>query len=225
MAKSATAVRRRTPARREAGRPTWEIAQLVPEQGDWTEEDYLNLESVYGEDIHVEVSDGWLEVLPVPTKTHQLILAFFYELLRAFTVVHAPGLVLFTGTRVKLSTKGKRPRFREPDVLYMKEENLHRCLEEYWVGGDLLMEVVSGDAKDRERDLVTKPREYAAARVPEYWIIHPEEKFIRVLTLRGRSYRLHGEFGPGMQATSALLPGFSVSVDAVLAAGAGKRKG
>jgi len=63
---------------------------------------------------------------------------------------------------------------------------------------------------------VTKPREYARARIPEYWIIDPEKKLIRVLTLQGQSYHVHGEFGPGSQATSVLWPGFAVSVDAVL---------
>lgn len=37
--------------------------------------------------------------------------------------------------------------------------------------------------------------------------------------MRGKSYRRHGDFKPGNQATSVLLPGFAVAVDAVLAAG------
>src|SRR5262245_54849574 len=105
----------------------------------------------------------------------------------------------------------------------MKEENLDRCLEEYWIGADLVMELVSGDPKDRKRDLLIKPRQYAAARIPEYWIIEPDAKFIRVLTLHGKTYKLHGNFRPGTTATSVLLPGFQVAVDAVLAAGKAKK--
>jgi Uma2 family endonuclease len=89
--------------------------------------------------------------------------------------------------------------------------------EDYWDGADLVMEVVSPDPKDRKRDLETKPREYARAGIPEYWIIDPEQGRIQVLTLEGKVYRVHGDFGAGTQATSALLPGFAADVDAVLA--------
>jgi len=40
----------------------------------------------------------------------------------------------------------------------------------YWEGADLVKEVVSGSEDDRQRDLVTKRREYAQAGIPEYWI-------------------------------------------------------
>ena len=74
------------------------------------------------------------------------------------------------------------------------------------------MEVVSGDPEDRKRDLIDKPKDYAQGGVPEYWIIDPEEQCIQVLTLTGKSYRVHGVFRPGQEATSALLAGFAVPV-------------
>jgi Uma2 family endonuclease len=225
MPVSSSARTRRRRDHPENGDLTWDIARLFPAQGEWTESQYLRLESLYGEDIRVELYDGCLEILAVPTMTHQLIIRFLLRALEEFVAAQGlGGLVLFMGTRVKLSTKGGKAQYREPDIVYMKESHLDRCLEEYWEGADLVMEVVSGDPKDRERDLVEKLREYAAARIPEYWIVHPEERFIRVLTLRGRAYKLHGEFRPGMDATCVLLPGFSVSVGAVLAAGTSKRK-
>jgi Uma2 family endonuclease len=139
------------------------------------------------------------------------------NLLSAFTEVHAPGVVLSLGMRVRLQ-KGARPRFRAPDVLYMRAEHARRRHEKFWDGADLVMEVVSPDPKDRKRDLEVKPGEYARAGISEYWIIDPHRRYIRVLTLEGRSYKLHGEFGPGTQATSVLLPGFAVSVDEVFVA-------
>src|SRR5438046_2969712 len=42
--------------------PTWEIAYLFPNQGHWSEEEYLALD---GNQL-VEFSRGFLEVLPVP---------------------------------------------------------------------------------------------------------------------------------------------------------------
>jgi Uma2 family endonuclease len=192
--------------------PTWEVAYLFPPQGRWTEDDFWALGSVYEGVPRVELSQGRLEVLPVPTQTHQLILFFLAKLLDAFAQSGAPGMVLPSGTDVRL----KKGVIRQPDVVYMKAENARRRHEKYWDGADLVMEVVSPDPKDRERDLETKPREYARAGIPEYWIIDPQEKVIRVLTLVGKAYKVHGEFGPGTRATSVLLPGFAVAVDEAL---------
>ncbi len=200
-------------------RPTWEIAYLVPPQGSWTEDDYLALEDHYGTHIRVELADGCLEVLPMPTQLHQLIIAFFWKCLDRFAEAHAPGLALFSGIRVRLKLK-RGTQFREPDVVYMSAKNAARRHNKFWDGADLVMEVVSGTAGDRKRDWVTKAKEYAAAGIAEYWIIDPEKQVIRVLSLSGKSYRCHGDFKPGNQATSVLLPGFAVEVDAVFAAGA-----
>jgi Uma2 family endonuclease len=184
--KVATAEAPITPAgfRFDGETPTWEVAFLFPPQGRWTEDDFWNLERFLEGNPRIELSKGCLEVLPVPTEVHQLILLYFYELLRAFTKAHAPGTVLVSGTNVRL----KKGNIREPDVVYMKAENARRRHNKYWEGADLVMEVVSPDPKDRERDLKTKLREYARAGIPEYWIIDPQEKVIRVLTLEGKAY-------------------------------------
>jgi Uma2 family endonuclease len=100
----------------------------------------------------------------------------------------------------------------------MKAENASRRRNKYWNGADLVMEVVSGDAKDRKRDHVDKVNDYALGGIPEYWIIDPEQKVVRVLALDGSAYRVHGEFRAGETATSVLLPGFTLGVDAILAA-------
>lgn len=193
--------------------PTWEVAYLFPPQGAWTEGDFWALEGALEGNPRVELSDGYLDVLPMPTELHQLIALFFLEALRAFTKVHAPGVVLFSGLNVRL----KEGTIRDPDVVYMKKEHRHRRHNKCWDGADLVMEVVSPDPKDEERDWETKRREYARAGISEYWIIDPQKEVIRVLTLKGKTYKVHGDFGPGTQATSALLPGFAVPVDAALA--------
>lgn len=220
MATDLKSTKSRTPSHRLGGKPTWDVAYLFPPEGQWTEEDYLHLEDLCGAHIRVELFEGRLEVLPVPTQIHQLVLRYLMRLLEEFTAKHAPGLVLFSGIRVKLPVKGDKPEYREPDIVYMKEEHSHRRHNEYWEGADLVMEVVSGTPGDRKRDLVTKRREYAAAGIPEYWIVEPDERFIRVLTLEGSKYKVHGEFRSGAIATSILLPGFTVSVDELLATAA-----
>jgi Uma2 family endonuclease len=191
------------------GEPAWEIAHLFPRQGDWTEEEYLDLST----NRLVELSDGRIEVLPLPTTSHQMIVVFLLRALLAFVEPRNLGTALVAGLPVRLR-KGK---FREPDVLFMLAENEKRIGERYWRGADLVMEVVSGGAKNRKRDLQTKPKEYARAGVAEYWIVDPKMEEITVLRLSEGHYVEHGRFGRGRRARSALLKGFSVSVDAALA--------
>jgi Uma2 family endonuclease len=201
--------------------PDWrtEIAKYVPPGGQWTEKDYLDLERIFGHHIRVELADGGLELLPVATELHQDSIKYLMSMVDAFALPRKLGKTSFSGIRVRIR-RDPKPKFRQPDVAFMKTENAQRRSNEFWDGADLAMEIVSGDEKDRKRDYEDKPRDYAEARVGEYWIIAPAERRIRVLVLDGASYRLHGDFGPGQVVESVLLPGFKVNVDDVFAAGA-----
>jgi Uma2 family endonuclease len=96
----------------------------------------------------------------------------------------------------------------------MRAEHRHR-IHDYWDGADLVMEVVSPTKPEHDRE--TKRHEYAQGGISEYWIVDVLKQQIQVFVLQEKSYRLDGEFGPGMQAISAYLPGFSVPVDQVMA--------
>jgi Uma2 family endonuclease len=191
------------------GEPTWDVAQLYPLQGTWTESEYFALET----NRRVEFSHGFIEFLPMPKFLHQRIASFLYNALRAFVLGMGLGEVHYSGVRVRL-WPGK---FREPDVLFMHVDHAHRMTEEYWEGADLVMEVVSSGNEDRRRDLKTKREEYALAGIPEYWIVDPELDHITVLTLEGEAYVVHGEFKRGERATSKLLPGFAIDVTSAIA--------
>jgi len=203
----------------DGARPTWELALFFPQQGSWRKEEYLSLESHFDGGFRAELADGVLEVLPVPTEEHQDIALYLYEMLKAWAKTHDLGKVSFSGIRV-LVANGDRPRFREPDVVFMRKQHAQRRHSDYWEGADLAMEVVSEDPKDQTRDYQTKVADYAAAGIPEYWIVDPFERRIRVLVLQGDAYHLHGDFHPDEFAASVLLPGFTVAVTTVLAGGA-----
>ena len=108
-------------------------------------------------------------------------------------------------------------KFREPDILFLRKANFHRRTNRVWNGADLVMEVVSDLPKDRDRDLVTKRADYARAGVPEYWIVDPQDRMIRVLTLGEHVYDTAGEYADGETARSVLLPGFNVETAAIWA--------
>jgi len=192
------------------GEPVWEIASLYPNQGYWSEEEYLALETNH----FIEFSDGYIEVLPMPTLLHQLIVAFLYQALFQYTQQHQTGTVLFAPLPVRLWPK----KYREPDIIFLATERLENMQGNYPEGADLVMEVVSDSKEDRERDLVTKPKEYAQAGIAEYWIVEPQKHHTTVLQLAGEEYAVHGKFEAGEQATSSLLNGFVVAVDDVFAA-------
>jgi Uma2 family endonuclease len=184
--------------------PTCEIAHLFPAQGEWSEEEYLALDTNW----LVEFSDGVVEVLSMPTTSHQMLVLYLYGLLLAHVSPADLGTPLAAPLRVRVA-KGK---FREPDVVFMLGEHRDRIGEAYWDGADLVMEVVSKEPDDRRRDLETKRREYAQAGIREYWIVDPQEEQISVLKLSGKRYVVHGEYSGNDLAASCVLPGFKVDV-------------
>lgn len=189
------------------GKPAWDVARLFPNQGHWSEHEYLNLNGNH----LVEFSDGCVEVLPMPTMMHQMMVLWLYGKLSEFVAPHGLGRLLVAPFRVRL-WEGK---YREPDLCFMLTSHASRMHELYWEGADLVLEVVSND--DRRRDLETKRIEYAQARIPEYWIVDPQQSVITVFRLLGDSYVIHGQFGVEARATSVLLPGFEIDVAAVFA--------
>jgi Uma2 family endonuclease len=188
--------------------PVWEIAELFPEQGSWTEEQYMRLPG----NRLVEFSDGMVEILPMPSQRHQDIVGLLYTLLLSFVATRRLGKVLIAPFKIRL-WPGKN---REPDVMFMLAANSHRRFEEYWQGADLVMEVVSPD--DPDRDIVTKKEEYAKAGIPEYWLVNPMSQTITIFVLtQGSSYQEAGVYNKGDVAVSRLLEGFTVDVATVFA--------
>ncbi|WP_255603289.1 Uma2 family endonuclease [Oscillochloris sp. ZM17-4] len=178
-------------------------------QGSWSVEQYLGLTDQTNR--LMEYTDGVIEVLPMPTQQHQMILAFLYRMFFAF-VDQMNGTVLFAPLRVQI----RHERYREPDLMLLRSADDPRAQNRFWLGADLVVEIVSDDHP--ERDTVEKVADYAEAGIPEYWIVSPLGGTISVLTLVGDAYVAHGVFRSGERADSMLLDGFSVSVDEVFAA-------
>jgi len=179
---------------------------LAPLQGLWTEQQYLRLTEQTNHLI--EFTDGSIEVLPMPTSRHQTILLLLYERFKT-AVQPTGGKVLVAPLRLRL-----RPgKFREPDILLLRSAGDPRYQDAFWLGADLVVEVVSPDRP--ERDTEEKVRDYAEAGIPEYWIVNPLDETVTVLTLEEQAYALHGIFHRGQRAISKLLDGFGIEVDEI----------
>lgn len=190
-----------------ANEPTWNIVQLFPNQGHWSETEYLDLNTNH----YIEFSQGILEILSMPSQRHQFTVAYLYRELFSFLISNNLGEVVFAPLKVKL-WEGK---FREPDILFMLKEHEYKRSESFWQGADLVMEVVSPD--DPKRDTEVKRFEYAKAGISEYWLVNPINETITVFTLpqSNNVYKIHGVFDKYQTASSVLLTGFQIEVGKV----------
>jgi len=187
------------------------VALLFPSQGDWSEGDFLALDT----NLLVELVDGKLEVLPMPSMMHQLIVEYLHDALKSFVRKQRLGQTFFAPMPVKI----RKDTLREPDVIFASTERLGSPEDKQLEGADLVMEVVSPDDGSHERDYFKKRTDYASRQIPEYWIVDPQAERITVLVLEGSEYRAHGEFGLGESATSVLLRGFAIDVASTFKAG------
>lgn len=189
----------------------WEVATLFPEQGEWSAEAYLDLTD--GTNRRIEFTDGRLEFLAMPTEVHESLVRYLFLALYQFVVAGKLGEVYSNGIRVRV----KEHKFRLPDVLFLHRDNYKARHNRVWDGADLVMEVVSDDPKDRQRDCEQKLIDYAEANVREYWIADPTRRVVTVHSLHDGQYVVQGEFSEGTHATSALLSGFNIDVTALFA--------
>ena len=182
------------------------LCDILPSQGHWSDDAYLWLTD-HGNRL-VEFTDGHVQELPIPTFTHQAVLAFLYRLFHDYLKPRG-GVTMVSALRMRI----REGKFREPDVLMLRDRSDPRRQDRYWLGADLVVEVVSPD--DPDRDLVEKRADYAEGGIPEYWIADPRDETITVLALEGDRYAEHGVFGRGDSATSPLLEDFAADVSAV----------
>lgn len=160
------------------------------------------------EDKRAEWVDGVIIEMSPSNLGHQEILSFLHLLIGVFVDRFRLGRLYLPPTLMYLPS---RPSGREPDMMFIANEHLHR-LERTYVNGpaDLAVEIVSPDSVVRDgRD---KLAEYEQAGVREYWIIDElrDEARFYVLDQDGK-YRREAVSDDGVY-TSAVLPGFQMRV-------------
>ncbi len=182
----------------------------MPRQGEWNEADFFELHT----NRMAELVNGRLEVLPMPTWFHQLIVDFFVDVIKAYLKQNSQGgVVLFA----PLPTRLFPGTIREPDVLYVVPQNLPRKGHRYPEKLDFVVEVVSDGVDTRERDYEHKRVDYAKAGIAEYWIVDPVQRMITVLSLAGEQYETLGCFRENETARGKYFEKLCVEVSAVMA--------
>lgn len=179
-----------------------DISRLVLKSEGFSVCDYLSLDGPY----FVEYLDGSLQVLPMPNAFHQAIAFVLANMLVSWSSSDPLARTKLGPFRVQLNDGA----YREPDVCFMLGKHAARRHEQYWEGADLIVEIISQTNRDHDR--VTKLREYAAAAIPEYWIIDPDERSISQFVLTQKQYELRAILRSGDVLSSLSLAGFVMDV-------------
>src|SRR5207247_472693 len=112
-------------------------ARFYPLQGEWTEEEYLDLEESSRNQL-IELVDGFLEFLPMPDRRHQRISKYLFRKLDDHADETDEGEAFYSPLPVRLWKR----QMREPDLLFLKSargDDPRQPPE----GADLVMEIVS----------------------------------------------------------------------------------
>ena len=138
-------------------------------------------------DVRYELVRGKLIPMSAPTHLHTNICKYLVYRLQKYFADRALELVinaLATGVRTEKNSS------RIPDLVVFPKAVWEEVLDRTGAGvldfpekPMLVVEVTSSNARD---DYVIKRNEYEVAEIPEYWIIDPKKKRVRVFTNPGR---------------------------------------
>jgi Uma2 family endonuclease len=183
-----------------------------PAQGHWTYEDYLRLPD---DGKRYEIIDGVLYMANAPDFDHQFTVSELHLQMGLFVKEQKLGLVLTAPFEIHLPGIA-RPV--QPDVLFIAAERQPRPGAKFFEGApDLIIEVVSSGSVRLDRTI--KFSAYERAEVHEYWLADPRTHFIEVhlLSAETSEYVMLGQFGPGEQVQSIVLPNLALPVESLFA--------
>jgi Uma2 family endonuclease len=110
---------------------------------------------------------------------------------------------------------------RIPDLVVLREEHLPLIQKRLTITVDMpppmmVVEVVSPEKKQRDRDYINKLAQYEAIAIPTYWIVDPEQNKITVFQLERSRYQSLGEFRNTDLVPCPSIPSLSLSAHQIL---------
>jgi Uma2 family endonuclease len=179
-----------------------------PPQGQWT---YADWEALPDDGNCYEVIDGVLYMSTSPSLFHNWIIKRFY--LALGHPAEERGLAFAFLDRVGVLMPGCEPV--QPDFVVVLAKNA-AILQDRRIYGipDLIVEVLSPGSADYDDDV--KLKAYAKAGLPEYGVIDPAARQLRVYRLTApEQYAPPQVFKTGDTVTSACLPTIPVVISAL----------
>ena len=144
--------------------------------GAWTLEDLYDLPE---DGNRYEILDGRLLVTPAPRSSHVYANQELTDVLRR----QAPHHLYVASTGMGVTIRAGRS-YLIPDLIVVPRSVFatERATADRT---DLLLAVEVLSPGNPRRDLITKRRAYAAAGIPQYWIVDPRKRTMTVFTLDG----------------------------------------
>jgi Uma2 family endonuclease len=104
-----------------------------------------------------------------------------------------------------------------PDITFVRHERWDQVVtgEKFTGAVDLVIEILSPGAANRNRDLTAKHKLYGKYGVEEYWIVDNQNLSISVFRLKGKTLDEIVTLTGDDELTSPVLPGFHVQVSAI----------
>jgi Uma2 family endonuclease len=183
-------------------------------------EEYLSYDD--GTDARYELVDGVLVEMGAENDINIMIEGYLVAILLQV----APHYLIRRGTEIEVT--GTAAKTRYPDLMVLTEATLSAMTRDKrslilkdMPPPALVVEVVSpGDPGEDnyDRDYIDKRAEYAARKVPEYWLIDPVRQVVLVWTLQNTQY-VGRPFTGNQSIVSLIFPGLKLAADQILGAG------
>ncbi|MGB0561674.1 MAG: Uma2 family endonuclease [Spirulinaceae cyanobacterium] len=162
-----------------------------------------------------EIIDGELIVTRAPHARHQDVAGRIYAMLLNWSLQTQQGLPYFA-PGVVFSPEDATI----PDLVWASNDCRASALDEaghFTRAPELVVEVLSQSATDRDRDRRTKLKLYSVYGVQEYWIVDRQARSIEVYRPQQMRLQRVATVKAGDRLTSPLLAGFGGEVDLIFA--------
>ncbi|NOX60691.1 MAG: Uma2 family endonuclease [Chloroflexi bacterium] len=197
-----------TPERTPVVEPAM-VNDWPPPQGQWTYEDWLKLPD---DGWQYEVIKGVLYMVPAPSPDHQRASRNLEFAMWRFAKEHDLGEVFYAPIDVYLP--GQETPV-QPDVVFVAKGGSATVSDRGIEGAPaLVVEILSPRTWWRDRRVKTPL--YEETGVQELWLLDANARTVEVYGLKGQTYALLGQWGPGEQARSQALKGFVIDVDEIM---------
>ena len=181
-----------------------------PSQGNWT---YADWEQLPDDGKRYEIIEGVLYMTTAPSYFHQWIIRYFDH--NIGIPAEQKGLGFAATAPVGLLMPGCDPV--QPDFVFVRKQNA-AIIHDRRIRGipDLIVEVVSPGSAAYDEGV--KLEAYARANVPEYAVIDPSERKLRLYALEAPGqYAAPREYAEGDSLSFACLPEITLNVSDLFA--------
>ena len=155
-----------------------------------------------------EIVDGEVIIAAGPTLSHQTISGNIYVAVQRFVREHGLGAVWYAPLDVIVQQEPLR--VRQPDLLFVSNENSGILSDRINGGPDLVVEILS--PSNSRSDIERKLADYAQIESKECWVVSPEARTVELLRLESGKWVRQALYGLGDVLESPMLPGFRLPV-------------